>query len=967
MNNKIQYSLSSKDSKLCKSKKNKKNCLIFGIMLAYFKNHTKFPTKNNLPINSIIEISNNLNIETIHSDDFKWDNRTAERYRQEIRDYLGYRIVNNEDVELIIDFLIKEFISNGAADIVLLEQTRLYFTKNKIEIVSNERLEIYISNAKSKFEKQFFQQIFDSLSSADYLLIDTILNTELDTDNSINLAELKKDIPGAKLKNISFAIQKINLLSKIKLPELLINSVDRKVLLKYYERINAIFPSNILKFSPISKYAHMAIFFHIRLELMLDSLVDVMIKLLKRARTNSDKYVEKNILSDVKRVGGKFDILSTLAILNVDNPKGIIEDKVYPTVPQSKLQDVIVDLSNSGGKWYQKQVQGKMHKVYVYGSRVKLLSILRELSLSVDHEDYNSILQATHFINKYWDASDSPYYVNIPPIIGVITSNWHGMVVSTDEGQLNVNKYNYEIAVFERLMELLIVKSVWVHRSYRYRDPNKDLLDDFDENYENYCKLIGLPTNADKFVDDTKNEVKQSLEDFNSNILDNDKVDIVQSKNGGNIKLTPLSAQEEPANIIKLQQEISNEYSMIHLLDVLKECDLRINFISEFQTIGKISNIEFDELQKRLLLCIFAIGSNTGLKRLSLANDDINYSDLRYVKGRYINASNIRNAIGLVVNKVFEIRNPDIWGKATTTVSCDSTHLFAWDQNLMSEWHFRYRKKGVMIYWHVDEKSLCIYSQLKDCTSSEVGSMIKGFLDHDTEMDIEKIFVDTHGQSVIGFAISKLLGFDLCPRLKAINKQKIFFAENGDKDKYQNISPILKSCIDWKLINDNYKEVVRHIAALKLGQVSPSVMIKRFSKGNFNHPVYKALIEIGKANKTIFLCKYLSSEEFRQETNAGLNVVERLNHVMDFIFYGKLGQISTNNIVDQELSVLCLHLLQVCMVYINTLIIQEILSKPHWQNKLTLEDYRALTPLFSGHINPYGLFLLDLAKRIKNI
>jgi hypothetical protein len=60
----------------------------------------------------------------------------------------------------------------------------------------------------------------------------------------------------------------------------------------------------------------------------------------------------------------------------------------------------------------------------------------------------------------------------------------------------------------------------------------------------------------------------------------------------------------------------------------------------------------------------------------------------------------------------------------------------------------------------------------------------------------------------------------------------------------------------------------------------------------------------------------------------------------------------------------CLHLLQVCMVYINTLIIQELLSDPAWANKLTPEDKRALTPLIHAHINPYGLFPLDLYKRL---
>ncbi len=38
----------------------------------------------------------------------------------------------------------------------------------------------------------------------------------------------------------------------------------------------------------------------------------------------------------------------------------------------------------------------------------------------------------------------------------------------------------------------------------------------------------------------------------------------------------------------------------------------------------------------------------------------------------------------------------------------------------MTEWHIRYRGPGVMIYWHVEKKSACIYSQLKRCSSSEV-------------------------------------------------------------------------------------------------------------------------------------------------------------------------------------------------------------------------------------------------------
>ena len=48
----------------------------------------------------------------------------------------------------------------------------------------------------------------------------------------------------------------------------------------------------------------------------------------------------------------------------------------------------------------------------------------------------------------------------------------------------------------------------------------------------------------------------------------------------------------------------------------------------------------------------------------------------------------------------------------------------------MTEWHARYGGRGVMIYWHVERKAACIYSQLKRCSSSEVAAMIEGVLRH---------------------------------------------------------------------------------------------------------------------------------------------------------------------------------------------------------------------------------------------
>ena len=67
----------------------------------------------------------------------------------------------------------------------------------------------------------------------------------------------------------------------------------------------------------------------------------------------------------------------------------------------------------------------------------------------------------------------------------------------------------------------------------------------------------------------------------------------------------------------------------------------------------------------------------------------------------------------------------------------------------------------------------------------------------------------------------------------------------------------------------------------------------------------------------------------------------------------------------QELSVLSLHLLQICLVYVNTLMIQSVLGDRAGSDELAPEDLRALSPLIYNHVNPYGIFELDMEQRIR--
>jgi len=167
-------------------------------------------------------------------------------------------------------------------------------------------------------------------------------------------------------------------------------------------------------------------------------------------------------------------------------------------------------------------------------------------------------------------------------------------------------------------------------------------------------------------------------------------------------------------------------------LDVFKEAALRIGFPNLFKSPALYETLPRETLQIRLLLCLFALGTNIGLKRI-VSGVTEKYWDILYVRNRFINKDNLRAAIVLVANAILRERKVRIWGEATSCAG-DSKKFVAYDQNLLTEWHIRYRGPGIMVYWHVEKKAICIYSQIKRCSSSEVASMIQGLLRHCTDM-----------------------------------------------------------------------------------------------------------------------------------------------------------------------------------------------------------------------------------------
>jgi TnpA family transposase len=123
--------------------------------------------------------------------------------------------------------------------------------------------------------------------------------------------------------------------------------------------------------------------------------------------------------------------------------------------------------------------------------------------------------------------------------------------------------------------------------------------------------------------------------------------------------------------------------------------------------------------------------------------------------------------------------------------------------------------------------------------------MIEGVVHHCTEMEVDRQYVDSHGQSTIAFSFCRSLGFQLMPRLKAIPVQKLSRPDAGRADASPNLQAILTKPIDWELIGQQYDQLVKYATAVRIGTAETEAILRRFVRSNIQHPTYKAFAELG--------------------------------------------------------------------------------------------------------------------------
>lgn len=954
--------------------KNRAQRLGFALMLLFYRTEGRFPDESTETDPAIVaQVAHQIGVPVTSGHSFDSVSRTGKRHRTEIRSLFGFREASVADAGSLTAWLCEQAATEGGMPDHLTALLTARCRELLIEPPSIDRVDRIVRDAINDHDDRFCEGIMARLSPVTRARLEALLRPAENQDDGSEGDELpetphamlhwlRSDPGRPSLANVQEELEKLELIRELDLPGNLFDHAPPHDLDRYRRRVAVEAPYELRRHPEPARLTWLAAFAYLRGRTLTDNVADLLVETIHQIGARAERKVESELLDDLKRVTGKQNLLFEIADAALGQPDGMVREVVFPVVDEQTLHDLVKEWKATGPT-YRTTLRTVIRNSYKGHYRRMVPHVLTALDFRSNNEQHRPVILALDLVKRYADTNLRLFPADEEvPVDGIASGLWRDAVVEKDAGgRSRINRITYEICVLEALREKLRCKEIWVAGANRYRNPDEDLPADFETQRAQYYKALNLPLDPDRFIAGLQAEMRKALRTLDSGLPGNR---FVRIKESGSISLTPFDPQPEPPNLAALKAEVSATWPMTSLLDMVKETDLRLNFTGALRSPTAYETMDRSVLRPRLLLCLHGLGTNAGLQRMAGVQSGVTYKDLAYVRRRYISVDALRAAIATVANGTLHARDPAIWGDGTTACASDSKHFGAWDQNLTTQWHARYGGRGVMIYWHVERKSLCIHSQLKSPSSSEVASMIEGVIHHCTEMEVDRQYVDSHGQSTVAFAFSRLLDFQLLPRLKAIHSQKLYRPDAGQPDVYKRLQPVLTKPIDWELIRQQYDQMVKYTTALRLRTAETEAILRRFTRNNVQHPTYKALAELGKAVKTIFLCRYLHSEALRREIHEGLNVIEQWNGANDFVFFARRGELASNRREDHEVSMLALHLLQNCMVYINTLMLQQVLAQPHWSGKLSARDRNALTPLIWDHVNPYGSFELDMTARL---
>jgi len=342
-------------------------------------------------------------------------------------------------------------------------------------------------------------------------------------------------------------------------------------------------------------------------------------------------------------------------------------------------------------------------------------------------------------------------------------------------------------------------------------------------------------------------------------------------------------------------------------------------------------------------------------------NPHVDRRQIAWLHQRHITEENLERAITRLTNAYARFELPRRWGSAKRA-SADGTKWEIYTQNLLAEYHIRYGGYGGIAYYHVSDTYIALFSRFIPCSVWEAVYILDGLLSNQSEMKPNEVSGDTQAQNAVVFGLAHLLGIRLMPRIRNLKDLTLYRPDTSST--YLHIDELFKGTVDWDLIATHLPDMLRIALSIKAGRITASTILRKLSSYSHKNRLYQAFRELGRVVRTGFILQYLADPELRATIQQATNKSEAFNNLVQWLAFGNMGVIPTNNRAEQRKYIKYNHLLANAVILVNTAVITKLLSDlAKGGYVIHPEAVAALSPYITQHIIRFGRFALDPTRR----
>lgn len=300
-------------------------------------------------------------------------------------------------------------------------------------------------------------------------------------------------------------------------------------------------------------------------------------------------------------------------------------------------------------------------------------------------------------------------------------------------------------------------------------------------------------------------------------------------------------------------------------------------------------------------------------------------SSLEGIQAWYIRDETYSAALAELVNAQKKSPLAAFWGDGTTSSSDGQNFRVGSHGRYAGQVNLKYgQDPSVQIYTHISDQYSPFYtkviSRVRDSTH-----VLDGLLYHETDLEITEHYTDTAGFTEHVFALMHLLGFAFAPRIRDLHDKRLFI--HGKAELYQGLQSIISTTsLNLKEIETHWHEVLRLASSIKQGTVTASLMMKKLASYPKQNGLAKALREIGRIERSLFMLDWFRDPLLRRRVQAGLNKGEARNALARAVFMHRLGEIRDRGLENQSYRASGLTLLTAAISLWNTVYIERAID-----------------------------------------